>query len=132
MLQQSEIFDRILSVRTQAIAAVAGGDRREIAPAETTLGKSLGNLLAYVEDNPEVTTTSSLQTLQMQLEETEDQIAAARRLYNGNVKNLNARIVNFPGNLIASIHRFEPAQPFEMTEQEKTVTYNAPALNLDR
>ncbi|QGZ33760.1 LemA family protein [Stappia indica] len=126
-----DVFDRLLSARAQAMAAIASADRQQIATAEAALGRSLGNLVAYAEDNPEVTATANLQTLQRQLEETEDQIAAARRLYNGNVQNLNARIVTFPGNLVASIHGFRPAQPFEMTGQEKAVTYEAPILKLD-
>src|SRR5690606_35795374 len=71
-----DIFDRLLSARAQAVAAMAGGDREQIAAAEAALGKTRGNLVAYAEDNPEVTATANLQTLQRQLEETEDQIAA--------------------------------------------------------
>lgn len=129
--QELDVFDRVLTARQQAITAVAGGDKQAIATAEATLGKSMHNLLAYAEDNPEVTSTENLRTLQKQLEETEDQIAAARRLYNGNVQNLNARIVTFPGNFVSRIHRFRQAEPFKMTRQESAVTYDRPALDFD-
>jgi len=129
--QELDVFERILSARTQAIAAVAGGDKQEIAVAEAMLGKSMHNLFAYAEDNPEVTSTENLRTLQKQIEETEDQISAARRLYNGNVQNLNARIVTFPGNLVSAIHRQQQAQPFKMTAQESAASYDRPALDFD-
>ena len=61
---------------------------------------------------------------------TTDQIAASRRLYNGNVQNLNARIVTFPGNIVASVHRFRQAKPFEMTPAERAVTYERPQIDL--
>ena len=82
------------------------------------------------EDNPEITATANVVTFQKQLEETEDQIAASRRLYNGNVQNLNARIVSFPGNIVASVHRFRPAKPFEMTPAERAVTYERPQIDV--
>lgn len=127
---EDAIFERILTARTQAVAAMAGSDREKVAEAEASLGSSMRGLLAYVEDNPEITATANIATFQKQIEETEDQIAAARRLYNGNVQSLNARIAMFPGNLVAAAHRFRPSKPFEMTEAERAVTYERPDVKL--
>lgn len=127
---ENEIFERILTARTEAVAAMAGSDPEKISEAEAALGRSMRGLLAYVEDNPEITATTNIATFQRQLEETEDQIAASRRLYNGNVQNLNARIATFPGNVVAATHRFVPARPFEMTAAERTVTYDRPDVTL--
>ena len=127
---ENAIFDRILDARTEAVKAMAGHDPEAVAQAEATLASSLKGLIAYVEDNPEITATANVATFQKQLEETEDQIAASRRLYNGNVQNLNARIVTFPGNIVASVHRFRQAKPFEMTEGERAVTYERPQVDI--
>jgi LemA protein len=127
---EAAIFDHILETRAEAVRAMAGHDPEQMAVAEAALGGSLRGLIAYVEDNPEVTATANVATFQKQLEETEDQIAAARRLYNGNVQNLNARIVTFPGNIVASVHRFQPAASFEMTDTERQVTYDRPAFEI--
>ena len=83
-----------------------------------------------IAQNTTETATANIATLQRQLEETEDQIAASRRLYNGNVQNLNARIATFPGNIVAATHRFAPAVPFEMTASERAVTYDRPDVTL--
>lgn len=127
---ENAIFDRILDARTEAVKAMAGHDPETMAHTEAALANSLKGLIAYVEDNPEITATANVATFQKQLEETEDQIAASRRLYNGNVQNLNARIVTFPGNIVASAHRFRQAKPFEMTPAERAVTYDRPQIDL--
>lgn len=53
--------------------------------------------------------TGSLLELQEQLEETEDQIAASRRIYNANVNDYNTRAESFPANLVARRFAFERA-----------------------
>lgn len=127
---ENAIFDRILDARTEAVKAMAGHDPETVAHAEAMLAGSLKGLIAYVEDNPEISATANVATFQQQLEETEDQIAASRRLYNGNVQNLNARIMTFPGNIVASAHRFRQAKPFEMTPAERATTYERPHVDL--
>ncbi|RST85706.1 LemA family protein [Aquibium carbonis] len=127
---ENAIFDRILDARMEAVKAMAGHDPETMAQAEAALAGSLRGLIAYAEDNPDITATANVATFQKQLEETEDQIAASRRLYNGNVQNLNARIVTFPGNIVAALHRFRQAKPFEMTEAERAVTYERPRIEL--
>jgi LemA protein len=127
---ENAIFERILETREQAVSVMAGHDPEQMAMAEAALAASLKGLIAYVEDNPELTANANVATFQKQLEETEDQIAASRRLYNGNVQNLNARIVTFPGNIVARLHRFQAARPFAMSQAEKAVTYDRPAIDL--
>ncbi len=56
--------------------------------------------------------------LQQELINTEDRIQAARRFYNGNVKDLNTRIDLFPSNIVASIFAFKHAEYFEVDSLE--------------
>jgi LemA protein len=130
MRHENTIFERILEARTQAIKAMAGHDPETMGVAEAALAGSLKGLIAYVEDNPEITATGNIATFQRQLEETEDQIAAARRLYNGNVQNLNARIVTFPGNVVAAVHRFQPAKSFENSPADRAAIENRRPIDL--
>ena len=46
--------------------------------------------------------------------ETEDEIQAARRIYNSNVQIYNTRIQIFPNSLIAARGDFQPRQFFEI------------------
>ena len=75
---------------------------------------------AYSEDNPEVHIYGeSADFYRSKFEETEDQISAARRLYNGNVQNLNARIVTFPGKpCIGDPPAASRRRPFKIPAQE--------------
>ena len=57
-----------------------------------------------------------VQQLQNELSDTENKIQAARRFYNGNVRDLNAGIQMFPGNIIASMFKFTNMDFFELEE----------------
>ena len=87
-------------------------------------------LFAVAEAYPELRATENFQQLQAELVDTEDQIAAARRIYNGNVQIYNTRIQVFPNVLIASVAHFEPRVFFEIddaTEREpEQVDFAAP------
>ena len=130
MRHETEIFDAVLAARTRAVEAMASHDPAVVGEAEATLGQSLQRLIGYAEDTPEITAAANIGTFQRQLEETEDQIAAARRLYNGNVQNLNARLVTFPGNIVGGLHRFRQAVPFALEETERRAALAAPAITL--
>lgn len=112
--------------------AIDGGDKKAIANSETALSFALQGIQLGVEDNPEITATGHIETLQKQLEKTEDQIAAARRLYNGNVQNLNQRRFTFPSNFIASRHIISDSLPFEMDTAEKLSACTRPKVNRHR
>jgi len=47
---------------------------------------------------------------------TEDRIAAGRRFYNANVRELNTKVESFPGNLIANAFHITKAEYFEVEE----------------
>jgi len=59
----------------------------------------------------------SFVNLQNELADTENKIQAARRFYNGNVRDLNIRIELFPYNLVAKLFKFEKMEFFQL-EQE--------------
>ncbi|MDF2485316.1 MAG: LemA family protein, partial [Herbinix sp.] len=56
--------------------------------------------------------------LQLSVMDVEEHLQAARRLYNGNVSNLNQKIVSFPSSIVAN--RLHIAQiEFLEAEEEK-------------
>ncbi|MER0240254.1 LemA family protein [Fulvimarina sp. MAC8] len=125
---EETIFRQVTEARQKAVEALAGHDPETMAKAESLLGSALRGLTAWSEDNPEITSTENVAILQRQLEETEDQISAARRLHNGNVQDLNQRIVTFPGNLVASLHSITRAKPFEMNAGERISASQRPVI----
>lgn len=70
-------------------------------------------MLAVAEAYPDLTAAWPFQQMQAQLAETEDRIAAGRRLYNGNVRALNTRVEAFPSSLVASAFYIGKADYFE-------------------
>jgi LemA protein len=104
------VFDEVAAARTAAQAAtgpVAAGE------AETALGAAVGRLIAVSERYPQLQAAASFLQLQRELSETEDEIAASRRIYNGNVQIYNTRIESFPTSLWAGSLGFGRADLFE-------------------
>ncbi|MFI6040930.1 LemA family protein [Nocardia sp. NPDC051321] len=93
-------------------------DVSEVAIAENALTTALGSLQALAEQYPTMGTVRNYRALQSDLADIEDRIAAARRLYNGNVRALNTKIESVPAAAIASFHHVSPAEYFEISGPE--------------
>ena len=92
------------------------------ASAEMALNGALGRLTAVIESYPNLKADAHFLALQQELANTEDRIAAARRFFNGNVREMNQLCDQFPTNLIASGFGFERATYFELgSEAERVV-----------
>ena len=107
------------STLTEVIEARAGavaehGDAADQAHAENVLVEGLRHLLAVSEAYPELVASEHFLELQRELVTTEDRIQAARRLFNGNVRDYNRRVEAIPSRLIAAIGRFTKADYFEV------------------
>jgi len=118
MAHEEGIFERLLEARQTAAAALTAGAPEEIGAAEAALSAALSNFAGYAEDTPEITANENIKLLQKQLEETEDQIAAARRLYNGNVAAYNTKIDQIPWSFVAARGDFNKATLFEVSAAE--------------
>ncbi len=82
--------------------------------AEAALASSLALLNARVEAYPELASSDGFRRLKAELAHTEDRLAAALRLYNGNVQAFNTRIESFPAVWCADLLGFEPAAFFRL------------------
>ena len=82
------------------------------------LSGALKTLFAVAEAYPDLKANQNFLGLQTELSDTENKIQAARRFYNGNVRDLNTGLQSFPGNVIAGFFHFEPKEYFELGEDE--------------
>ncbi|WP_250504924.1 LemA family protein [Bowdeniella massiliensis] len=105
------VFDDVTRARAQA--AAAGSSPAEQAQQENVLSSALARLFAVAEAYPELRANQNFQQLQAELTNTEDRIAAGRRYYNANVRELNTKRETFPPSLIASMFNFVRAEYFE-------------------
>ena len=110
---EREAFQAVSDARARAISA--SGPAASGA-AEGILDQALGRLFAIAEAYPQLRATENFQQLQGELANTEDQIAAARRIYNGNVQSYNTKIQVFPNSLIAGMGHFTPREFFEIAD----------------
>ena len=96
------------NITAEQIAAMAG--------AESALGASLGKLLAVAEAYPDLKANQNFLGLQNELTDTENKIQAARRFYNGNVRDLKIALQSFPSNIVGNMFNFKEEQFFELAE----------------
>ena len=103
-----------LAAVTQArSAAMSAGSGPRRAAAEDLLGSALQGVRVVAEQYPEVRAAQSYQQLMAELSELEDQIQAARRIFNANVNAYNTRIQLFPNSLVAS-DKLIPRELFQL------------------
>jgi LemA protein len=87
--------------------------------AEAGLESALGKLFAVAENYPDLKANQNFLELQRELVDTENKVQASRRFYNGNVRDLNTALEQFPGNIVGSAFSFTPMAFFELAENEQ-------------
>ena len=109
MAHERQVFEKVTEARARAMGARNG---KEKANAENTLSGTLKTLFAVAENYPQLKANENFSKLQDELTDTEDKIQAARRFYNGNVRDLDIAIQTFPRNLIAGPFGFKSMEFF--------------------
>ncbi|HEY6796645.1 MAG TPA: LemA family protein [Kineosporiaceae bacterium] len=112
--QEAAALDTVLRARDAASAA--GSRVPERVAAEGALSSALGRLFAIAETYPAVTANPDVEALQGELTDVEDRVAAGRRFYNANVRELNSRVESFPTSLFARAFGVAGAEHFEATD----------------
>ena len=113
---ESETFEKVVRARSAAMGAQGTEARAE---AENALSQTLKSIFALAESYPDLKASQNFLQLQNDLKDTEDKIQAARRFYNGNVRDFNTKIQVFPNNLIAARLKFSKYGFFEIAEGER-------------
>ena len=107
------VFEGVTKARSQLLSA---GGPAEAARAENQLNQTLRSLFAVAESYPQLQASQNFLQLQGELVDSEDKIQAARRFYNGGVRELNTKIQQFPTNLVASMFNFAEREFFEVED----------------
>jgi LemA protein len=109
---ERDVLERVIQARQQAMRLDT--PTHQHAEDESELARTARGLVALAEGYPELKANRNFLELQEELGRTEDRIAAARRFYNGNVKDLNTLVEQFPSNLVAGAMGFQAADSFEV------------------
>lgn len=110
---ESGVFEKVTEARAKALSAKGV---KETAKAENQFEDALKSLFAVAEAYPDLKANQNFLQLQQELVDTEDKIQAARRFYNGGVRDLNTKIQIFPNNIFASMLGFKQREFFEVED----------------
>ena len=112
MKHEKETLTEVVSMRQPAKGAPMA-DKQKFAD-EVTRGLQAINVV--VEQYPDLKANTSVNKLMDGSMEVEENLQAARRVYNANVSYYNQRVVVFPSNIIARWRGFKEREFFEAEE----------------
>jgi LemA protein len=118
---EQQVLERVVELRNTAVATESGGTFAAVGRSESELMAGVGRLFAVAEAYPQLKADAQFLELQKELALTEDRIAAARRLFNGNVRDFNQACLTVPSNIVAGVFGFEPQTFFELTTEAERV-----------
>ena len=118
---EQQTLEKVVQARN---AAMQAGTAAEKAKAENMLSDTLKSIFALAESYPNLKANENFLELQRELTDTEDKIQAARRFYNGNVRDFNTKLQVFPTNIIAGMLKFSAREFFEIGEPSERENVN--------
>ena len=131
-LEERSGLVRSLGEAARAASREAAGPAGEVAEASAALARSttprerieanrlisdaLAKVLLCAEKDRRLASDRTFIRLGEQVRDSEERVAEARRKYNENLEHYNARIQQFPSNLVARISGFERNDAYFQTE----------------
>lgn len=112
---ESSVFEKVTEARSKAMQASSIGEH---ANAEKVLGQAVTGLFGIAEAYPDLKANTNFLELQRELSDTENKIQAARRFYNGTVKDFNTKVQSVPSNIIASMFGFKTTEFFDLADDD--------------
>jgi LemA protein len=113
---EREVFENVTKARAATISPEAMAHPAAAAQAEDGFHSALKSLFAVAEAYPQLQANQNFLSLQAELTDTEDKIMAARRFYNGGVRELNTKIKQFPQTLFVRGLGFKEREFFEVAD----------------
>jgi len=114
---ERDVLEQVTRLREECLHNE--GSPEEQAASENKLVRALNDLYVRIEAYPDLKASANFLHLQTELVNTEDRIQAARRFYNGNVREMNNLVQMFPTNLIAQTFGFGLAEYFQVEEAHR-------------
>jgi LemA protein len=116
---EREVLEKVVELRNRC--AANNGSPADQARDENQLVGALKQLLVVVENYPQLKADQHFLKLQQELVNTENRIQAARRFYNGNVRDYKNKCESFPSNLIAGMFGFQAREFFTVSPSVREV-----------
>jgi len=116
---ESQVFENVTKARAATISGSALANPAEAAQAENMLQSAMKSLFAVAEAYPQLQASQNFLGLQSELSDTEDKIMAARRFYNGGVREFNTKVKLWPNSFFAKGLGFQALAFFEVADLDK-------------
>ena len=113
---EKETLERVMQARSNIANSSSIPEKIQ---GENQLSGALGRLFAVAENYPNLKANENFLDLQAQLKSVEQDIANARKFYNGTAKDLNNSVEQFPSNIVAGIFHFEKMPMFEANAESR-------------
>jgi LemA protein len=113
---EKSTLDAVISARNSAVSA---RDPGAMAAAEGGLTSALKGLFALAESYPDLKANQNFQTLQHELADVEDKLAASRRAFNAASADYNSARESFPAVLFAGALGFNEQGFWELGAEER-------------
>lgn len=113
---EKSTLEEVIKLRN---GAYDGLNNNEKVSVNDKLSQGIGRLLALSEAYPDLKASEGFKNLSLELSKIEEDIANARKYYNGTVRLFNNKVEMFPTNLVAKMLGYKCKDMFEARENER-------------
>ncbi len=116
MEYESKLLKEVTAMRSKTIDNLSMNDKMNLNNKIDQLQRSIN---VQLEAYPQLTATQNIQSLQKSIKDVEENLAAARRIYNSNASIFNQDILVYPTNVAAVEMHLSSKPYFEASEVQK-------------
>ena len=113
---EKETLEEVINLRNSSYDKMNTDDKVNV---NNKISQGITKLMAIAEAYPELKANENFKDLSNQLTKVEDDIANARKYYNGTVRNFNDKVQMFPSNIVARMLGYKTKNMFEASENER-------------
>ena len=113
---EADTLEQLAALRSKSYDSMS---QEEKIASGAALSQAIPKILAVAEAYPELRASDNFRDLTNQLSRVEDDIANARKYFNGAVKQYNVSVQTVPNNIVAALFHFETKQMYEVKEDSE-------------
>lgn len=113
---EKETLEEVINLRNSSYDKMNDSTKVDL---NNKISQGLGKLMAIAESYPELKASENFKDLSNQLSKVEDDIANARKYYNGAVRIYNNKVEMFPSNIFAGLFGYKSKEMFEANTSER-------------
>lgn len=120
---EAQILQKVVEMRS-----ASGATPSQAASSDQNITSALKQFRIQIENYPDLKANTQFLQLMDNLKVVEEELAMARRYYNGATRDLNIKVESFPGNMVSSMTGFKKAEFYELEDNNER---SAPQVNLN-